>query len=116
MKTMLQKTLHLSPLALAFVLSFTFVGAAPSVAADAPQPLAFLEAAPNCAAATPLAKLFAVASPEASTAPEVLRWNPGEKLDLGTQVGPSCARYCRETCIANGEPCCIIDWYTCGCC
>jgi hypothetical protein len=28
----------------------------------------------------------------------------------------SCRQYCREVCIANGEPCCYITSNTCGCC
>ena len=32
------------------------------------------------------------------------------------QIGSSCARYCREVCILNGEPCCFLGPNTCGCC
>ena len=28
----------------------------------------------------------------------------------------SCAKYCRDVCIANGESCCFISSTTCGCC
>jgi hypothetical protein len=31
-------------------------------------------------------------------------------------ISSSCARYCRDVCNANGEPCCILDYNTCGCC
>ncbi len=106
--------LRSSILVTSLLLGLACLGAVPVHASGSVEPLAFLNAGSACA--SPLASLFAPASPEISAAPEVLRWNPGETLDLGTQVGSSCARYCRETCIANGEPCCIIDYYTCGCC
>ena len=31
-------------------------------------------------------------------------------------LSASCARFCRDVCIANGEPCCILGPNTCGCC
>ena len=31
-------------------------------------------------------------------------------------IGPSCTRYCRDVCIANGEPCCFVGYDSCGCC
>jgi hypothetical protein len=32
------------------------------------------------------------------------------------QISGGCAKYCRETCIINGEPCCFLGPNTCGCC
>lgn len=41
-------------------------------------------------------------------------WTAG---DLGrTELSSSCAQFCRDVCIAFGEPCCIVGPNTCGCC
>ncbi|HEX4953145.1 MAG TPA: hypothetical protein VF017_07095 [Thermoanaerobaculia bacterium] len=45
---------------------------------------------------------------------ELLFW-----LGIGpkpTAVSKGCAAWCRDHCIIFGEPCCILDPNTCGCC
>lgn len=51
--------------------------------------------------------------PNALTAGSAL-WAP-QDLTV-SQLSGNCARFCRDVCIANGEPCCILDPNTCGCC
>lgn len=32
------------------------------------------------------------------------------------QISSGCAQFCRDTCLAFGEPCCFLGPNTCGCC